>query len=53
MNRIHNEVATHSPILDIVSVDEGSGKSELEGTLGLLVPGRRIHGPQHLSHCRS
>jgi hypothetical protein len=35
---IHSAVATHSPILDLVSVDEGSGKTELMGILGLLTP---------------
>jgi hypothetical protein len=35
---IHNEVASHSPILDVFSVDEGSGKTELLGVLGLLTP---------------
>jgi hypothetical protein len=36
MDWVHNEIATHSPFLDVVSVDEGSGKTELLGTLGLL-----------------
>jgi hypothetical protein len=38
MSWIHNEVATHSPLLDVVSVDEASGKTELMGVLGLLTP---------------
>ena len=36
MDYIHNEVATHSPILDVVSVDEGSVKTEMVEALGLL-----------------
>jgi hypothetical protein len=46
---VHNEIATHSPILDIVSVDEGSGKTELMGVLGLVTPrpctGAEFTGP--------
>jgi hypothetical protein len=38
MSWIHNEVATHSPILDVFSVDESSGKTELMGLLGLVTP---------------
>jgi putative DNA primase/helicase len=49
MSWIHNEVATHSPILDVFSVDEGSGKSELLGVLHFLVPkpllGAEFTGP--------
>jgi putative DNA primase/helicase len=36
MDWVHNEIATHSPFLDVVSVDEGSGKTELLGILALL-----------------
>jgi hypothetical protein len=46
---IHNEVATRSPILDVFSIDEGSGKTELLGVLALLVPkpllGAEFTGP--------
>ena len=49
MSWIHNEVATHSPFLDVVSPDEGSGKTELQGILGLLTPrpcfGAEFTGP--------
>jgi hypothetical protein len=38
MSWIHEEVASHSPILDVFSVDEASGKTELMGVLGLLTP---------------
>jgi putative DNA primase/helicase len=49
MSWVHNEIATHSPILDIVSIDEGSGKTELEEVLGLVTPrpfaGAEFTGP--------
>jgi hypothetical protein len=38
MSWIHNEVARHSPILDVFSVDESSGKTELMGVLALVTP---------------
>jgi hypothetical protein len=45
MDWIHNEIAAHSPILDLLSVDEGSGKTELEGVLSLLTQ-RSLHGSE-------
>jgi putative DNA primase/helicase len=49
MSWIHNEVVTQSPILDVCSVDEGSGKTLLLGVVGFLVPkpllGAEFTGP--------
>jgi hypothetical protein len=36
LNWVHNEIATHSPFLDIFSVDEGSGKTLVLGLLSWL-----------------
>ncbi len=35
---VHDEVATHSPILDVTSADSGSGKTTLLNLLSLLMP---------------
>jgi hypothetical protein len=46
---VHNEVAAHSPILDVTSTDEGQGKTELLGVLRWLTPkahfGSELTGP--------